>query len=327
NLDPEMPKITMQAPEINNERLLERKIKNILSNGAKLTEVYNYSFVSEDQLKKLNIELSQTIKLANSLSEDLTILRPSLIPSLLKNIKINQAKYENINLFEIGNIFLNLQGDINKDNESKETLPKQEKYLGIVVAASKDNNLFYTIKGIVEYLMNNFGLEVNFEPVEIYQGWADKKIIAQINVSNKNIGIVAQLDNQIAENLGIKKQVAVAEINFQKLYDLISSTQEKNYKELEKFPSVVRDLAFVVNSEILYSAIKNEIENFNNLIKQVELFDVYQGEKLGQNKKNLAFHIIYQASDRTLTINEIDAMQAKLIKNLEKKFQAQIRNF
>jgi len=101
---------------------------------------------------------------------------------------------------------------------------------------------------------------------------------------------------------------------------------EKKYRELEKYPAVVRDLAFVVDREILYNDIKNEIENFNSLIKQVELFDVYQGGKLGQDKKNLAFHIVYQA-DKTLLSEEIDEMQKSLIGYLEKKFNAQIRNF
>ncbi|MBI4652726.1 phenylalanine--tRNA ligase subunit beta [Candidatus Kuenenbacteria bacterium] len=367
NLDPEMPKITMQAPEINNERLLERKIKNILSVGAKLTEVYNYSFVGEEQLKKMEIDFSSHIKLVNPIATRQTMLCQSLIPNLLENIKLNQAKYENINLFEIGNVFLNSFGNINKDNKTKDTLPKQEKYIAIIIS-SKENNLFNKIKGIVEYLINSLGLKIDFEPIKIYPEWADpirkklgfesypfkdkekrlyssqsqwaglsngadKKIIAQINILNQclevelpNIGIVAQLNNQVAMNLGIKKQIAIAEINFKKLYDLILSTPEKKYKELEKYPAVVRDLAFVVDEEILYIDIKNEIENFDELIGYVELFDVYQGGKLGQNKKNLAFHIIYQA-DKTLTTEEVDEMQEKLIKHLEDKFKAQIRNF
>ncbi|MDO9399128.1 MAG: phenylalanine--tRNA ligase subunit beta [bacterium] len=325
NLQPEMPKITMQAPEINSERLLERKIKNILSVGAKLTEVYNYSFISEDQLDKLKIKPLSVIKLANSLSEDLTILRPNLVSGLLKNIKTNQAKYENINLFEIGNIFLNSPGNINKDNKTKDVLPCQEKQLAIIIA-SKEDNLFYNIKGIVEYLINNLGLKVDFKPAKIYPGWADKKIIAQIKVSNKEIGIVAQVDNQIINDLGIKKQVAIAEINFQKLCDLILLTPEKKYKELEKFPSVIRDLAFVVNEKILYNDVKKVIAYFNPLISHVELFDVYQDDKLGIGNKNLAWHLTYQA-DKTLISQEVDKIQSDLIKLLEKKFLAQIRDF
>ncbi|MEK9130169.1 MAG: phenylalanine--tRNA ligase subunit beta, partial [Patescibacteria group bacterium] len=325
NLDSQMPKITMQAPERNEEHLLERKIKNILSVGAKLTEVYNYSFVGEEQLEKMKINFSSHIKLINPIASHQTMLRQSLIPNLLENIKLNQAKYESINLFEIGNIFFACDGNINKDNVAKDMLPNQEKYLGIIMA-DKENNLFNKIKGIIKFLTNSLNLSVDFELTKNRFEWMDKNVFAQINILDKNIGIIAQLDDQIAKNLGIKKQVVIAEINIQKLYDLVLDNQDKKYKEIAKYPSVVRDLAFVVENEILYSDIKKDIENFNDLIKQVELFDIYQGEKLGQNKKNLAFHIIYQA-DRTLTSEEVDKVQEELIKYLKKKLRAKIRDF
>ena len=326
NLDSQMPKITMQAPERNEEHLLERKIKNILSVGAKLTEVYNYSFVGEEQLEKMKINFSSHIKLINPIASHQTMLRQSLIPNLLENIKLNQAKYESINLFEIGNIFFACDGNINKDNVAKDMLPNQEKYLGIIMA-DKENNLFNKIKGIIKFLTNSLNLSVDFELTKNRFEWMDKNVFAQINILDKNIGIIAQLDDQIAKNLGIKKQVVIAEINIQKLYDLVLDNQDKKYKEIAKYPSVVRDLAFVVENEILYSDIKKDIENFNDLIKQVELFDIYQGEKLGQNKKNLAFHIIYQAIDRTLTSEEVDKVQEELIKYLKKKLRAKIRDF
>ncbi|PKL72530.1 phenylalanine--tRNA ligase subunit beta [Candidatus Kuenenbacteria bacterium HGW-Kuenenbacteria-1] len=327
NLESEMPIIMMEAPEINNKRLLERKIKNILSIGAKLTEVYNYSFIGEEQLKKIKINnFSSFIKLANPIASNQTMLQQSLVFNLLENIKLNQAKYENIGLFEIGNIFLNSSGNINKDNKTKDILPYQEKNIGIILA-SKNDNLFNKAKGVVEYLVNDFNLEINFNPIKDCPEWANKKTVAEIIIANKNIGIVAQLDEKIASNVGIKKQVVVVEINFQKFCDLILNNQNKKYQEIPQHPPVIRDLAFVIDEEILYSDIKNEIENFNYLISLVELFDVFQGGRLGHGKKSLAFHIIYQAIDRTLTIEEIDQMQEKLIKTLEKKFNAQIRDF
>ena len=82
----------------------------------------------------------------------------------------------------------------------------------------------------------------------------------------------------------------------------------------------------MVNERVLYNDIRAEIANYHNFIKEVELFDVYQGKKLGESKKNLAFHIVYQA-DKTLTSVEIDKLQQGLVKRLEKKFEARIRDF
>ena len=94
----------------------------------------------------------------------------------------------------------------------------------------------------------------------------------------------------------------------------------------EKFPPLTRDLAFVVNEKVIYNDIKKEIINFHEYIKDVDLFDEYHGEKLGKNKKSLAFHVRYQA-EKTLTGEEVDAVQKQLLKQLEKRFDAVIRDF
>ena len=328
NLKPKMPKVVMKAPEFNERRWLEREAKKILSLGAGLTEVYNYSFVGEELLRKLKTDSADYVRLANPITSQHTLLRQSLVPTMLKNIKSNQAQHDNIKIFEIGDIYLNFSGEINKDNKAKENLLYQEKRIALIIAGGKKYNAFSQIKGVIEYLADSFSLEVNFEPAEICPGWVDKKALAKICLNNnKDIGVVFKLDSQVAGNLGIKKEAAGAEINFNELFALIFGRSEKKYKEKIKFPPIVRDLAFVVNNEILYNDIKEEIANSSQLIKAVELFDVFAGGRLGKDKKNLAFHIIYQSENKTLTAEEIDKVQAGLIKNLKNKFVAQIRDF
>ncbi|MFH1661966.1 MAG: phenylalanine--tRNA ligase subunit beta [Candidatus Falkowbacteria bacterium] len=324
NLEPVMPKVEMQVPKINNDKAVERKIKNILA-GIGLTEVYNYSFVCEDELKKININFSSYIKLANPISSRHTILRQNLIPGLLGNVIVNQAKFEKFELFEIGNIFLDSPSDIMKDNKSKETLPYQEKHLGIIVADDK-SDVFSKAKGIVEYLFFGLNLKANFTKVEMELGWADNDVIANININNKRVGVIAQINNKARNAMNIKKKAVAIEIDLKDVFNLINNVETKKYKEFAKHPPVIRDLAFVVNEKILYNDIRDEIIGFNKLINSVELFDVYSGGKIGANKKSLAFHIIYQA-DKTLTSEEVDDIQKKLIKHLEKKFEAKIRDF
>jgi phenylalanyl-tRNA synthetase beta chain len=169
-------------------------------------------------------------------------------------------------------------------------------------------------------------LDVTFSLAETRPDWADQKLAANILVKDKNIGSVLGLNSEISKSLGIKKKAAIAEISIKDFYRLIKERGEKQFKEYEKYPPVMRDLAFVVEEKILYNDIREEIENYHKFIKKVELFDVYQGRRLGKNKKNLAFHIVYQA-DKTLTAKEIDKLQQGLIKKLEKKFEAKIRDF
>lgn len=328
NLTPLMPRVEMKSPLVNKEKVLEKKIKNILAEGTALIEVYNYSFVSEEQLKKLGIDFSTHLRLANPISAKGTMLRQNLAPNVILNIKTNQARFEEIKIFEIGSIFLpEMSGEENKNNEADEKLPYQEKRLGIVVAGSNGKqDVFRKTKGVVEHLLSHFDLPVVFNTRETIPGWADQDVSADIEAGQKTLGLVCKLDKKISQSLGIKKEAAVAEISLKELFNVISQKENKKYQAYEKFPPVIRDLAFVVRAKILYNDIRGEIINFDELIKSVELFDVYQGGKLGKDKKNLAFHIIYQA-DKTLTSGEVDKIQQSLIKHVEEKFEAKIRNF
>jgi len=321
NIKSELPKVDLVPPLVLEEKVLIRKIKNILSVGASFTETYNYSFLSPSQLKKINF--TATVKLANPLSEDLTDLRPSLIPGILENIKSNQANEIEIALYEIGSIFLNKPGGITKDDSNKEMLPFQEKRLVLALAGDNEENLFRKLKGVIEYLLKSLNLEAAFEfTATEYNKSASAKILA----NGYDVGFVAEVEKNIKQSFGIKKFTAIAEISLPELLNLVKNLKIKQYVEPPKYPEVLRDLAFVVNEKILYNNIKKQIINFSNLIKQVELFDIYQGDKLGQDKKSLAFHIIYQ-TDKTLTSEEVDKVQGKLVKLLEKEFAAKIRNF
>jgi len=321
NLKAELPKIDLIPPLVIEERLLVRKIKNILSMGAGLTETYNYSFLSRQQVEKLKFD--SVVELANPLSEDLVILRPSLIPAILENIKNNQADEAEIAIYEIGSVFLKKDGEIKKDDSGRDKLPFQEKRLVIALASDETEDLFRKLKGVIEFLLKYLNLEVIFEfEITKYNKSTSAKIIAD----GHNIGFMAELEKSVKQSFGVKKSAVIAEISLSELLNLVKNSPVKQFKESPRYPAVSRDLAFVVNKKILYNNIKKQIINFNDLIKEVELFDVYQGDKLGEDKKSLAFHIIYQA-DKTLTSEEVDEVQEKLIKHLEKEFEAKIRDF
>lgn len=326
NIRSSMPEVPMMPPEKNEERMFERRIKELSAHGASLSEVYNYSFAGEEQLKKLRIDSSNCLRLANPIASHQTLMRQSLAPGLIENIRTNQARYKEIGLFEIGSIYLDLPSGLNKDNKSKDTLPYQEKRLGIILADDQGTELFRKAKGIIEYIIENLNFEVEWRPSEIKAGWAQPAENADISVNGKIIGSLSRLDIKIGKSLGLKKEAVIAEISMSQLLSLYKQQSYKPFQEFDKFPPLVRDLAFVVNSKLLYNDIRQEILKFDPIIKKAELFDIYQGGKLGEKNKSLAFHVIYQA-DRTLTSEEVDLIQAGLLKRMEEKFEAKIRNF
>ncbi len=325
NLELKMPKIKISAKKKDEIRDLGNQIKLFLS-GAGLTEVYNYSFVGEDQLTKLNIDFNSHIRLVNPIAENQTMLRQNLATNLIENVKLNQFRYNNFKVFEIGSVYYNFPGDINKDDKGIIKLPYQEKRLGILVAEEKELSAISKLKGFVEYLLNKFNLKTKYEFNEEPNAWSDQKICARILANGNFVGWLSLINNDVANKVGLKKKVAIAEISLKELESVIATSEDRKYVKIPKFPPVIRDLAFVVDSKIVYNKIKEEIEGFDKLIKKVELFDIYQGDKIGTGKKNLAFHIIYQ-DERTLTGEEIEGLQKKLANHLEEKFGAQIRDF
>lgn len=326
NIKSSMPDSRLEAPKQDKLMILERKIRACLIGAPALSEVYNYSFVGEKQLKKLGLNTDDYLRISNPIASHQTLLRQNLTPNLLENVKLNQARYDKIRIFEIGRVFLNIDGNLRKDIRISESLPYQEKRLGIVCAGKSREEIFSEVKGIVEYLFSDFNIQPLFKKSDDCGAWSDKNFNSQIIVNGKSIGVLFLVDKIVSKNIGLKKEVTVAEIRIDDILKVMENTEIKTYKPFEKFPALTRDLAFVINSKILYNDIKGEIEKFSELISRVELFDIYEGDKLGKGKKSLAFHIFYQAG-RTLTSSEVDEVQTKLIKNLKEKFDANIRDF
>jgi phenylalanyl-tRNA synthetase beta chain len=329
NITSQLPEQTLNLPPQNMSRILERKIKHLLANKYALSETYNYSFVGEDQLKKLNIDFFKHLKLANPLSEMYTTLRQSLAPGLFNNVKLNQARVENLGFFELGSVFFNAPGNFCKEAEGEETIPYQEKRLGIALAGT-DSDMFITLKGLVadffqqaDFVYDNLDFSVWENPA----GWADNKLAAKVVLDGQEVGVIAQASKAVLNNLNLKKNIALVEINFDRLTEIYQVQPRREYKEAYKYPAVIRDLAFVVDEKILYNDIRQEILNFDRLINRVELFDVYSGERLEAGQKSLAFHISYQSEDKTLTAVEVDSMQSGLVDHLFQKFDAKLRNF
>jgi phenylalanyl-tRNA synthetase beta chain len=325
NIVPLMPKVDMKAPEINRLKKFENKIKEILS-SAGLNEVYNYSFVDEAQLVKMGINTEKHICLLNPIAKDKNLLRQSLITNMVSNIVVNQARYSEIGVYEIGNVFLPIEGKYPRALNSKEFLPNQERRLAILCAGEADADVMNKTKGWFELLAQKLKLDIKYEPQENTPNWVETGQSAQVIAGSQVIGVINKAGQSVCKKCGVKKHFAILEINLEDLFRQKAEQGDYQFKEFTKYPTLIRDLAFVISEKVLYNDIKEEILNFHEYIKSVELFDVYRGEKLGPGKKSLAFHVNYLA-EKTLTGEEIDGIQDGLLKKLEERFEAKIRDF
>lgn len=325
SIEPVRPAISLSDAVSTQERKIVAKTKDILSGSGALNEVLNYSFVGEANLKKLGVDFSSHIRLINPLSKEHGLLRQSLAPNMFLNVIANQAKFDSFGLFEIGSVFLPIGGEDFVDDKKTQTLPFQEKRLSILLCGAQGRStLVASLKSEIQNLLAGFYRTVGFIPTENIPAWADPDFSAEINVSGNSIGWITAVSAGAARRFGIKKDLVIAEMPVAKLMAVALSRPK--YKESGKFPPVIRDLAFVVSASVSYKDLFEAISGFHPYVGQVELFDVYSGDKLGAKKKSLAFHIAYQA-DKTLTSQEVDVLQDGLFKALEEKFEAKVRDF
>ncbi|MCF7794743.1 phenylalanine--tRNA ligase subunit beta [Patescibacteria group bacterium] len=327
NLEPASPSSVLEVPIISQNNKIIEQVKNILSKDVNLTEVHNYSFVGTKQLNKLGISYDNYLTLANPLTEHHTMLRQNLIVNILENVKVNQARFKDIEIFELGEVYLNVSGKLQQSNLQKSYLPHQEKRLAICLAS--DNEQLEKIKDILQTFVNkllNVKKELSFQAFEFVPAWANKQKSVLVKYDFEDLGYIYTLNKKTAKDLGIKKETVISELNFNAIKNLLKKQDDKEYISLPKFPALERDLAFLVDKKVPYKDLKDDMSSFHKWIENVELFDVYQGENIDDASKSLAFHVKYRLQDRTLESKEVDEVQTELIKYLQEKYKAKIRD-
>ena len=343
------PLVSLIPPERNLSRFWEDFIREILR-GAGFSEVYNYSFISEKDTKIFEWKPGNLIEIENPTNENQRYLRPSLIPNLLKNVKENIKNFDEIKIFELGKVF-------KKDPTGKVVEKKVLSGLMVQPRSPSKTEIFFELKGICDLVLEKCGIS-NFwydayQPTpEDYnppkdgafrfakaprvpttlpaKGRAPSKIAiwhpqkcAEIKVDHEEIGFLGEISPKILDTLGIGN-ITVFDFDFEKLKNL--ALEEHEFRPLSKYPAAIRDLAVLVPPEVKVEDVLNVIEiTGGSLVRDVDLFDIYEGEKIPEGKKNLAFHIIFQAEDRTLSSKEIDKIQKKIIAALEENPEWQVR--
>lgn len=316
-------------PEAQTDKNLqwESKIKNALA-AVGLTELYTYSFVSEKMLQSWGIKPDTGLKLHNPLNEDMVYMRPTLIPSMLQIIGENEGLTTEQSLFELSNIYL---------SRGLQQLPEEKSQLVLAFAGKDAKVMIAQAKGVMENLFIKLGLDISRlawrsnDDSNQATNWVASKSgsfmyqkAENFKVSNVALGRLGQINSKITAQFKIKTPVVAIEIDAPRLISL--ATDLKSYKPLAKFPSVNLDLAIIIKKSTTWEQIAVLVrQNGENLIENVEVFDVYEGQGIPSDSKSLAFHIVYRREDRTLSLDEAKVVHDKIVKALSTKFQAQIR--
>ncbi len=281
------------------------------------TEAINYSFMSLSSLDMLDVPFSdkrrKAIKLSNPLTTEDCMLRTTLVPSLIGNLKYNIDRgIKEIRLFEVSLVFEDV-GNI---------LPAEKLKLGGIFYKDKfpslwkdDTEKFFIVKGVIESILDDLKIK-DYKFSNSTQPFLQEGKAADIHVSESFVGYLGVLSPKVVERLDLKKQkpeIVLFEIDLEVLFGFI--TESIKYVPIPKYPYIERDMAIVVDEDIPSIKIKELVTSYpTELIEEVSIFDYYKGSNIPSGKKSVALNIIYRSKEKTLTDEEVERIHLSLIK-------------
>lgn len=275
------------------------------------SEISTFSFTSPKAYDRIRLpkdsSLRNSVVIMNPLGEDTSIMRTTILPSMLEVLSRNyNHKNAEAYLYEIGTVY-------EPTEAGKLPIERQKAVIGIYSSTAD----YYTLKGIVEKLLDILNTaEYDIVPVSDNPTFHPGRC-AQFKIGDKVLATLGEVHPEAAENYSIGERVYIAEIDVETAYE--NRMPARTHKPLPKFPAVTRDLAFVCDRDIPVLNLEKEIRAaVGKTLENVSLFDVYEGEQIESGKKSVAFNIQMRSADKTLTDEEADAAVKRVIKALSK---------
>ena len=280
-------------------------------------EIITYSFISPTYYDKIRMPkdspLRNSLKILNPLGEDTSIMRTTILPSMLEIVARNYSyRNKSARLYELGKIYL----------PREDGLADEPKYLSL--GAYGDGVDFFAFKGGIETLLRELRItDVKFEACTDNASYHPGRC-ANVYAGEKLLGVFGQIHPLVAANYGVDTEVYTAELSFEAMYEMRGGIPV--YQPLPKFPAVTRDIAVVCDEGVTVGALEESIRcGAKGLLKDVSLFDIYRGPGVAIGKKSVAFNLVLRADDRSLTGEEADEDVQSILAALKADHNAVLR--
>ncbi|RWZ59827.1 phenylalanine--tRNA ligase subunit beta [Halobacillus fulvus] len=328
NLPFTLPGGESQAGGLSLDQQLKRRMKAYFE-GAGLDEAITYSLTKKDWATMLvspevEREAVAPVGLAMPMSEDYSHLRQSLLPEMLQSLSYNIArKQQNLAYYEVGTVFVSEEEEVTK--QPSEMLRASGALTGTWVThpwqQEKKDIDFFVVKGIVEGLSEQLNIPFTYEKTKVSSMHPGRT--ALVKAGGKDIGFIGQIHPKLQKEMDLK-ETYVFDLNVEELLKLYD--KEEAFRKIPRYPSVSRDIALVVDESVAAGDIAATISEAGApLVKEVQVFDLYQGEHLEEGKKSLAFNLLYLDPERTLKDQEVEEAHEAILTAVKEKHQAELR--
>jgi phenylalanyl-tRNA synthetase beta chain len=322
------PLMSLAVPLPNLTRTVSAKAKKLLT-SAGFNEVINYSFQDPELLAALRFgvadERRKPIQLLNPISAAQSVMRTTILGSLLQNLQhnVHSNRCASLAVFELSNVFLNNQEAIISEKRMLAGLAYGVRHMNTWAVPNRTVDIF-DIKGCIALLLNGLNI-ADFR----FETGSDEPFLTpgtgiRVYIGNIYCGVCGTMHPGIAERFDADKPVHVFELDFDLLCTYYSD--KKTYTTFSRFPAVQRDLALVIDQSVTASDVSAAIAaTKNKILKQWHIFDFYQGGSIPAGKKSIAYRLTFQSDERTLTDNEVNKIHDSLLESLRKQLGAELR--
>jgi len=324
------PEVKLEAPVALPALDLRNKILDYLVLHANFSEVYNYSFLKLDSIKKLGIDnLSKYIYLLNPVDKTRPVLRDDLIYNLLENLSENEKHTQRLKFFELGRVFRKGEKDVyDVEPGSSESLPYQHQHLGLILADEQEN-LLHRMQALTEALFQFLGKEYIMEVGESVPQYLHPNQSRQIVVYNENqekivLGYYGLVSPMVRDNFEITLPVAYLNLDLDLLPKLPSA--QPKYQPISKYPAIELDVSFLIAKGVAWADLCEFIKEQNETLKNIELIDIYRTPEWDEEDlHSLTLRLSYQSDTETLQLEQVNQWHEDLKTSVQKHFKASLR--
>lgn len=311
--------ISFDHAVLQNNVLLETRIKEYLSSRCGFYEIFTYPWINEKYIDAASIDKNNSIKLATPPSPEEAYLRSSLVPGMLEAISKNLRYFDNFRMFEMAQVFI--KGEYHESSED-ETLPIHKKLLTGSIVGSNPKEIFYELKGVIENISSYTHMKkLSFTTECEKPSWADINAYLAIKLDDVVVGYMGLLSVKTMNDAKIKRtNVAIFELDSNMFVPLESRTNK--FKHIPVLPSVEKDLSLIVDENITWAEMTKYIRSKASSIKFIE---EYRGNQIPEGKKSIMLRITFDSGDTTLTSEEINTKLDAIIRTLNKMCGAVLR--
>ncbi len=299
-IPPVLPTLPIKLPIENRERILKHRARQILSLGLGFTETSHYSFYGSSEVRKTLLPENLHVLLENPLTEDQTHLRISLLPNMLKSAAIALYSRDSLRLYEVGRTYI----------KGKEYFPREEKFICGMIVRPSSQEIFYGALGALQIFLDQFGAKTRTDVAATPPPYSHPSKCASVKSAGQEVAVVYEVHPQVLKNFGIRAPTSAFEINFTRLAGL--GQIDRTYHPLPRFPGIEIDISVLAPKQTQVRNVLELIRRTAPLIANVSLIDIFEDKSLGADKKSLTYRVLLQSPDRTLTDEEMKAVQSQI---------------